>query len=154
MRKLDSLRAALAAALPELAQDPTRLKIWIEKGAAQSRQTQTRAFALSYQANVLIEDLATDIAVVMLAVFDWLRINQSVLLAPGTDGLTFDVDLLDNSLADIELRLDLTENVSVQPRPDGGADLVWLPEPAPLFADDAQLGPLLTGVDTVTGIPL
>ncbi|WP_374406511.1 phage tail protein [Pelagerythrobacter sp.] len=136
MQKTQSLRRALSAALPELKRDPDRLKVWIENGAGQSRETATLSFGFRYRLNVLCVDMSTDIAVLALALFRWLRVNQVDLLAPGTDGFAFDVDVLDNGLSDILFQLDLTENVSVGPREDGGYDLAYLAEPDPMFADE------------------
>ncbi|SFG08409.1 P2 phage tail completion protein R (GpR) [Novosphingobium sp. CF614] len=158
MRKIDTLRAAITAALPELAQNPDRLRIWIERGAAQCRDTRTEAFGFAYQANVLIVEMASDIAVLALAIFRWQRVNQPHLLAPGKDGFSFDVDILDNKCADVLLQIQIEENVTVTPVEGGGSQLAYLPEPDPLFDDDLGLGdtdpiPLLTGVEVAEDLP-
>lgn len=155
MLKIQSLRTAIVAALPELASDPSRLRLWVERGLGQSQGTPTRAFAFAFRLNVLIIELTTDIAVLGLALFDWLRVNQPELLAPGANGFAFDVDILDNEQADVLVQLDLTQNVSVAVQPDGSARLTYLPEPDPLFDDSlgfagADPVPTLTKV-TVLG---
>lgn len=158
MQKIDTLRAAITAALPELQRDPDRLAIWIERGAAQCHSTQTEAFGFSYQANVLIRELASDISVVALAVFRWLRVNQPALLTPGNDGFAFDVDILDNRSADVLLQIQLDENVTVTTNGADGVDLTYLPEPEPLFLDVLGAGgvdpiPALTGYDVNEDLP-
>ncbi len=156
MQKIDTLRAALTAALPELAAHPARLRLWVENGTAQARHTATHAFAYSFRLKVLVMDLATDISVLSLAIFIWLRTNQPELLAPGTNGFSFDVDILDNETVDVLIELALTQNVTVARNPDGSFALQDLPEPVPLFGDDHILGggetiPLLSRVSLTDG---
>lgn len=142
MRKAHSLRAAIVEALPEFATSPDRLKIWVEDGAGRATQSQTLSFAFGYRLNILLEEARSDIALVALAVFRWLRVNQPDLLRPGATGFAFETDILDNETADIVLQLDLTENVSVAALEGGGWSLDYLAEPDPLFADDLPLGDL------------
>ena len=146
MRKMQSLRAALADALPDLARDSDRLRLWVEEGSAQSRQTDSFGFAFSYRVNVLIVECTTDMALIALAVFRWLRVNQVDLLAPGAEGFSFEADILDNDSADILLRLNLNENVAVTARDDGRHALEYLAEPDPVLPDvfdtDANVPPL------------
>src|SRR5688572_3153123 len=112
MRKLDSLRAAIVAALPELARSPENLRIWIDRGAGRCQGTKTDAFGFAFQANILIVEMTSDIAVLALAIFRWLRVNQPDLLSPHRDGFNFDVDILDNRSADVLIQIQLTENVT------------------------------------------
>jgi hypothetical protein len=152
MQKLDSLRAAIAAVLPELQRSPENLRIWIERGAGRCQGTRTDAFGFSFQASVLIVEMQSDIRVVAHAVFRWLRVHQPDLLTPGRDGFTFDADILDNGTADLLLQIQLTQNVTVAPRPNGQYDLAYLTEPDPLFHDDDGFAgvvpvPPLAGVD-------
>ncbi|WP_313801015.1 phage tail protein [Sphingobium sp.] len=145
MLKLDTLRASIATALPELARSPENLRIWIERGSGRCQGTPSDAFGFAFQANVLIVEMASDIAVLSHAIFRWLRVNQPDLLTPGKEGFSFDADILDNGSADVLLQIQLTQNVTVAPKDGGGFTLAYLPEPDPLFADD--LG--FTGMDPV-----
>jgi hypothetical protein len=135
MRKLTSLRAALMAALPELRNEPARLKLWVENGAVRARGTASHGFALQYPLSVLIEEAKTDIAIIALAITRWLRVNQPDLLAPNGDSFQFESDILDLKTADILFTINLTENVAVAPNPDGSWAVNYLPEPDPLFED-------------------
>lgn len=153
MRKLLSLRETITAALPEIAQNPANLRIWIERGSGRCQGTKTEAFAFTFQANVLIVEMASDIAVLALTVFRWLRVNQPELLAPGRDGFTFDADILDNACADVLMQIELTQNASVN-----GGEVAYLDEPDPLFDDDLGLAgtapiPPLAGVDIAEVFP-
>ncbi len=139
MKKIETLRAALAEAIPELRREPDRLRIWIEDGAASSRQSETLGFGFAYRASLLIVETKTDLALIALPIFRWLRINQPDLLAPGAEGFSFDADILDNESWDVLIQLQLRENVTVVPREDGGWSLDYLAEPDPLFSDDSGL---------------
>ena len=142
MKKAASLRAALSAAVPEFRKNPSRLRLWIEDGSGMSRQTPDLSFAFEYRLNVLVEETATDIALIALALFRWLRVNQPELLSPGARGFAFDADILDNETADILFQLDLRENVAVAPREEGGFSLDYVAEPDPLFEDELGAGGL------------
>lgn len=135
MSKAKSLRAALTAAIPELRNEPERLKLWIENGAVRARSTASHGFALQYPLSVLIEAAKTDIAIIALAITRWLRVNQPDLLAPNGDSFQFESDILDVTTADILFTINLTENIAVEPQPDGSWQVTYLTEPDPLFDD-------------------
>lgn len=139
MIKPESLRAAIVAQLPELARDAERLLMWVDQGTIVSRSTLTPSFAYRYRLNVILIDFAGTPSVLMLAVTNWLRINQPELLTPGREACTIEVDIIDSKLVDLQLQLQLDENVSVTRREDGGYDLQHLAEPDPLFDDDLPL---------------
>lgn len=139
MLKLDTLRAAITEALPELARSPENLRIWIERGVGESHGTRTDAFGFRFEANVLIVEMASDIAVLALALFRWARTNQPELLAPNRDGFSFDVDILDNATADVLVKIDVRQNVTASALPGGGYSLAYLPEPDPLMDDELPL---------------
>lgn len=140
MSKAKSLRNALEAAIPELRQEPERLKLWIENGAVRARGTSSHGFALQYPLSVLIEQAKTDIAVIVLAITRWLRVNQPDLLAPNVDSFQFESDILDLTTADILFTINLTENIAVAPQQDGSWSVTYLAEPDPLFTDGQGFG--------------
>lgn len=140
MRKTDSLRAAITAAIPEIATDPSRLIMWIDQGSTKGTLTSDESFQLAYQLNVTLMDMTTDIAVLMLAVHNWCRVNQPALLVPPATAITFDADILDNGAADLTAQIDLTQAVKVTIAPDGSRQLEYLDEPDPLFDDPLGAG--------------
>lgn len=140
MNKIDSLRASIVEALPELSGDPSRLRMWVDRGTAKSQQTASLSFGFDYRLNILVIEMAADIALLAVALFRWMRINEPHLLTPGADGFSFDADMLDNRTADILIQIDVRQNVSVQASGDGFT-LAYLAEPAPLFDDDNSLVP-------------
>lgn len=113
MRKIDSLKVTLLAAIPEVANDPASLPVWIDRGSAKARQTASNAFELSFRLNVLAIGVRTDLSIITLAVTRWLRANQPERLQPGSDSFTFDADILDNGTADLLIQIDLTQNYEV-----------------------------------------
>lgn len=119
-----------------MTRSPENLRIWIERGAGRCQGTTSDAFGFTFQANVLIVEMTSEIAVLAHAIFRWLRVNQPDLLSPGREGFSFDADILDNGSADVLLQLQLTQNVTVAPNDGGGFELAYLAEPDPLFADD------------------
>lgn len=145
MSKAKSLRAALTAAIPELRQEPGRLKLWIENGAVRARGTSSHSFAMQYPLSVLIEEAKTDIAIIALAITRWLRVNQPDLLAPNGDSFQFESDILDLTTADILFTINLTENIAVAPQEDGSWQVTYLEEPDPLFEE----GEGFAGVDPI-----
>lgn len=139
MNKLDSLRAAITAALPELGRSPENLRLWIARGGGRCQATGSEAFGFTYEANVLVVEMASDFAVLAHAVFRWLRVHQPNLVVPPNEAFSFDVDPLDNGTADVLLQIQLTQNVTVVTNERGGYDMQYLAEPDPLFDDGLAL---------------
>lgn len=132
MRKPASLRAALVTALPYLAQDPDKLRVWIEGGTIAARGTAAQAFEYRYKLNLLFLDFARDLNAAVFPVMLWLRNEQpQLLLDPNSfdKAVEFTVDILSDDLADLHLVLPLTEAVGAKPRPSGGWVLTHFAEP-------------------------
>jgi len=145
MIKPDALRKAIEASNPALARDPERLLMFIDRGNVRSFMTADYSFEYRYTLNIIISDFAGDTALLMIPILSWLRINQPALLAPPTEALSFEADILDNGCADVSIELQLTEQVAVVKREDGGFDMNYRPEPENLFDDELGAG----GVDPV-----
>ncbi|MDR2925883.1 MAG: phage tail protein [Azoarcus sp.] len=127
MIKPDSLRAALAAAVPELAQNPEALHVRIERGEIHSTMHGGLSFEYQYDLIALVTDYAGHADMLFLPIVAWLWSAQpDILLNPARRAdFSFEVDVLDAGKADIEIRLaKLTERVAVslalatQPDPD------------------------------------
>lgn len=152
MRKIDTLKEAIFAALPELKRDPDRIRIWIERGSAKSTQAPSRSFSFAFQANVLVVEMSSDITVLFLAIFEWARVNQPELMMPNAGEISFDAEILDNATADVLVQLQLDQAVGATPIPTGGYDLQYRAEPDPFDADIMSIiapdqAPPLVGVD-------
>ena len=116
MYKPASLRAAIIATVPDL-DDQERLVIFVSDGSVVCRPT-----GLSYEyryrleVNVLDYQHAPDL--LMVTVLDWLKTNQPDILQQHPEQaarrFTFETDIITNTVVDIAIRLELTENVRVQ----------------------------------------
>jgi hypothetical protein len=115
VKKLESLRQFLAEAIPELKRDADSLLVFANKGSIVSTFTQSRAFVYHYQAECIITDFQGSSDTIMIPLLEWVRINQSELLAPGReDGIKFEAEILSHNTADISITLDLNERVRVE----------------------------------------
>lgn len=142
MKKPGTLRAALAATVPDLADNPERLIMWIDQGAVASPMTASLNFAYSYRLNILILGYAGNQPPIAIAILYWLRVNQPDLLQPGKDAFSFEADFLDNSSVDLQIQLQLTEQVVGVPGDDGRLTFDFIAERKPLFDDDLAMGGL------------
>lgn len=141
MLKLLSVRAALTAAVPEIAADPSRLSVFAEAGSSVAAGAgESLSWEYRYTAKLLLLDFAGDADHVMAALHEWVRVHQSDLLDNSElrqKGLQFQVELLDTGTVDLEIKLQLTEAVRVLPRTGAPAtgpaaqrwEITHLPEP-------------------------
>ncbi|UEP52069.1 phage tail protein [Burkholderia ambifaria] len=116
MIKPTSLRAALVAALPQLAAAPDQLAVFINDGHIVATGTCTPSFEYRYECEILIRDFIGSADDVMIAVVEWARANQPDLVTNADqrrDGMTFIADILANDAVDLAVKLKLTESVVV-----------------------------------------
>ena len=139
MRKIDTLKATLLAAIPEANNDPAMLPTWIDRGSIRARQTGSHAFAMAFRLNVLAIGVSTDLSIISLAVTRWLRFNQPERLQPGADSFTFDADILDNGTADVLIQIDLTQDYRVQ-TVDGVETVEAIEDEDPVRAEVDEVG--------------
>lgn len=157
--KANSLREAITAAIPDLATDPDRLAMWIEKGRIRSPNTDNRGFEWDYVLNITIEEFTGHPSIPFLVINDWARTNQLELVQPGQKhGYDFQADVIDAGTVDFHIQLPLTERVSVTRNADGTDSLQHLDDTAFLLADEFNGGPLASvftgGEQTIPGPPL
>ncbi|MFK3649284.1 phage tail protein [Lysobacter enzymogenes] len=131
MIKPDSLRAQLAAAIPELKRDPDRMLLFIKEGGLSATLAPGFSFEYRYTLHLIITDFAGHPDAVMVPLLVWLARNQSELLANPAlrDGIAFEAELLANDKVDLEIRLPLTERVGVHKQEGGGYKVEHYPEP-------------------------
>ena len=139
MQKHVSLRAAIVAMAPDLARDPDRLRMWIDKGGIRARQTASADFGWRYTLTLLIAEYTGHPSLIMLAINQWLRANQPDLLQPGREeSYRFEAEILDSQAVDLLIELDLAEEALVTPAPGGGWTIEHPGEPV-LLPDDLPL---------------
>lgn len=116
MIKTTSLRAALVAAIPELAINPDRLTIFLDEGHILATGTRTPSFEYRYTAQAIVQDFAGDSDLVFIAIVEWARSNQPDLVTNADErerGITFEADILNNQTVDLSIKLQLTESIVV-----------------------------------------
>ncbi|RJF92982.1 phage tail protein [Sphingomonas cavernae] len=132
MYKPDSLRKFLTTAIPEIKRSPEKLHIFITRGAVRSTGANKLGFAYRYTLTLLIEDFGGSPDKLTLPVLIWLSRHQPQLFAKalqGGDSFAFDADILANDKADIEIRLELDETVTVKLLPNGSYEVDHPEEP-------------------------
>ncbi|MFC4256680.1 phage tail protein [Altererythrobacter xixiisoli] len=131
MRKPDSLRRWLTAALPDLRIHPDRLEIWVDAGRIASRQSQTLSFEYRYTLKCGIWSFAGTADQIMVPLLAWLEKEQPQLLRKAdSEPFSFEAELLDSDTSDVLISLELTEAVIVTPSQHAsGFDITHPPEP-------------------------
>jgi hypothetical protein len=114
MNKPDRFRMALLAALPDVASDPQRLSIFVEKGKLIATGSERAGWQYSYQLTAILQDFAGDMDTVAGAVIAWVAAEQPDMLtnpAHAERGIRFECELMTTELVDISIEIDLTEAV-------------------------------------------
>lgn len=140
MNKPVLLRARLVAHFPELAAQPDRLRLWVEKGDVRMRAGANVHFEVRYTLTVLVEAWTQPALLLQGVVLDWLRIHQPERTAAASENaFRFEADILNPSECDVLMDIDLSEAISLHRREDGGYDMAAAAEADPLFPDDEAL---------------
>lgn len=134
MIKPASLRAAIAAAVPDLAANPDKFHVFADAGALAAVGTGSLSFEYRYTLNLILTDFADDADLVMIALLGWVHRNQPDLLNNPTtrsSAITFEVDHLNNATCDLSIKLPLSESVRVTTGADGKPVITHKQEPVP-----------------------
>lgn len=133
MLKPASLRAALTAALPDLATHADRLLVFIDEGSVRCTAAESLSFEYGYTLRVVVTDYAQHADTVIVPLLRWVATHQPDLLANydrHPDGITFEADLLSHGAMDLSIMLKLTERVVVGAnKPGPGLIAHHVPEP-------------------------
>lgn len=151
MKKPNSLRTHILAAVKELQRDPDRMLIFTDKGNVRSTLANGLSFEYVYDLNFILTEYAGELDAVMIPLLDWVRINQNELLVnleKSKEAFKFETVILDNGTVDLSLTFPVTERVIVKRRDDGRLDVAFPEEPQYEEAVDSQLFKL---VDEKTG---
>lgn len=131
MEKPASLRAAIERSLPEIAQHPDKLTMFIGQGrilANKATLSHTAKFTLS----LLITDFTGSLDVLQTTIVNWLQTHQPDNLGPGaTDpaAYTFEAEILANNSYDILVELKLSERTRALVDDEGNVKIDHPPEP-------------------------
>ncbi|KNY05619.1 tail protein [Achromobacter piechaudii] len=156
MRKANELREYLTRHNRFLNEFPDRLHVFVEQGNIHCSATRSLSHEYRFTLTIVVTDYAGSTDALMLPLLAWIRVKQPELMANKDrreNGISFEVELLDNNAADVEIKIPLTERVIVQSAGDGnGMIAVHEDEPAdedlPLDAEEITVE--LPGFDPVT----
>lgn len=132
MKKPDSLRSHILAAVKELQRDPERMLIFTDKGNVRCTGASGLSFEYVYELNFILTEYAGELDAVMIPLLDWVRINQSELimnLDKSKEAFKFETVILNNNTVDLSLTFPLTERVIVKRKEDGTLDVTFPEEP-------------------------
>ena len=134
MLKPASLRAALTAALPDLARDPERLVMVIKAGNVINTGTPALSWEYRYTLSIIVLDWAGHADAIIAPLLMWAKRHQSEIFdnpERRERALRFNVDFLSTTTVDLALEIDLTEAVLARPRAGtpGALNLIHKPEP-------------------------
>lgn len=122
MRKPAEVRAVLRKALPAFAADPTKLAVFVEEGAVICDGRVSLSHEYRYTLTIIAQDYAGDLDNLVVPLLEWLRLSQPEQFENKDMRermFSIDVELLTETTADIEIKLQLTERAIVTAQPDG-----------------------------------
>ena len=133
MLKPESLRKALADAVPVLKINPEMLRLFVDSGNLVATLAASLSFEKRYTLNVVVTDFTGDADLLLVPVLAWLRENQPDIMetdAGRAKGFTFEADLNNDSSFDISISLALTERTLVN-EVGSALHVRRIPEPPP-----------------------
>ncbi|WP_342323503.1 phage tail protein [Kosakonia sp. BYX6] len=133
MLKPDSLRKALADAVPVLAANPEMLRLYVDGGNIAATLATSLSFEKQYSLNVVVTDFTGDFDLILVPVLAWLREYQPDILTTDTGqkkGFTFEADINNDSSFDISISLLITERTLVK-EVGTALHVECIPEPPP-----------------------
>lgn len=143
MKKPESLKALLLAAVPPLAAAPENLSMFVDKGRIAARASGSLSFEYRYTLNIVVQDFVGDVDVLFVPVLAWLAQNQPELLERSPqEPFSFESEILDGDAADVSIDLELSERVRVERLPGGDMQCTHLDEP--------DLGDVFAGAEGAT----
>lgn len=144
MIKPTALRDHLLAAVPGLRRNRDQLSVFVEQGTIRSTAAHGLSFEYGYTVELLLTNYPGSADAVAIPLLAWLRENQRELLENlerGREAIQFQVEILNNDLIDLSIRLPLTERVIVKPATDGSGVLQVSHPQEPQLTEQLPAGP-------------
>ena len=116
MKKPQLLRDHITRACPELATNPEKLTVFIERGNIVHTGTPALSFEYRYTLNIVVTDWSGSTDVIVVPVVAWLKRNQPDIFENPerrAKAFRFEVEIIDHATSDIGFEIDLTETVAV-----------------------------------------
>jgi hypothetical protein len=110
--------------VPELQRDPERLKVMGQDGHIIATGTASLSFEYRYSAFIAVLDYTGHTDALMVPILAWMQVNQPEQLDNPElreKAITFEVEHLNETAADIGIWLELTERAIVRQAPDAPA---------------------------------
>lgn len=144
MIKPTSLRDHLLAAVPGLRRNRDQLAVFVDQGNIRCTAAHGLSFEYGYTVELLLTNYPGSADAVAIPLLAWLREHQCELLESlerGKDAIQFQVEILNNDLIDMSIRLPLTERVIVKSTTDGSGRLDVSHPAEPQLTEQLPAGP-------------
>lgn len=109
MIKLQSLRAHLLSAVPELKRNPEQLHTFVNDGKIKFARGQNLSHQYTVDAQIIITDYSGSLDTVMIPLLQWLNSYEPDLVAD--EAVQIEAEILSNTHWDLALTVQLTERV-------------------------------------------
>ena len=132
MEKPASLRLVLEQALPELAQNPEKLSMFVDGAQIISTGVRNLSHEFVYPLVIMIDEFSGEIGHLTTPIVNWLMIHQPDMfnnLDKRNNDFKINVTYKDNQRQDIDIRLNLSERLYVHDNDAGERVYQYVPEP-------------------------
>lgn len=117
MKKAEAIRHYLENAIPNLANNPDQLEIYMDAGNIVATGANSSSFEIRYTLNIILKDFALPPVTIFATLLDFIREHQSEMLfnpEARKEGFKFVADKNNNETYDLSIDLKLTERVLVK----------------------------------------
>lgn len=131
MEKPASLRAEIERHLPEIAQNPDKLTLFVSAGRMVAHKA-TLSHETRFTLSLLITDFTGDQDILNTVIIHWLQEHQPDILGPGAtdpNAYTFEADILGHGAVDLLIELKLSERTRALIDGHGSIRIDHPPEP-------------------------
>jgi len=122
MIKPAHIRRLLTRANPHLADHPEKLHVFLDTGAVAALGSTSLSFEYRYTLNLLVQDYPHHVDRIVLPLLAYLRTQQPELFENHDKAqklLRFEVEIINESVLDLSIQVDLTERVLVSKKKTG-----------------------------------
>ncbi|WP_067754916.1 phage tail protein [Orrella dioscoreae] len=122
MKKPIEVRNMLRQACPAFAADPTKLSVFVDEGTVHCDGRVSLSHEYRYTLTIIVQDYSGDLHNLVVPLLAWLRLSQPEQFENKDlreRMFAIEVELLSESTADVEIKLQLTERAIVTKADDG-----------------------------------
>ncbi|MBJ8475339.1 phage tail protein [Acinetobacter bereziniae] len=132
MKKPYSLRQYLTNGVKFLQDNPDKLTMFIERGHYRCLLATGYSMESICPVKFIIQDFTEDPDIIAFLLFQWLKENQSELMAnleKNKTAVKFEAEMIDNDKTDIMFEVELTERIIIKKQNDGSFNFDYPSEP-------------------------